>query len=130
MQQMRQHQPRRSRPHDTDLRSHGSSGIDRDNGRGRRAVQGTEPGILGPFGACGNPGTACGRPLSPSPARPMLGTIKKNAFLIWGVFMRLPLLAGLSLFALATLPIAAAPAQTAALRGQVSSTEEGAMEGV
>ena len=43
---------------------------------------------------------------------------------------RIPLLAGLILFAFALLPMAAAPAQTAALTGQVSSAEEGAMEGV
>ena len=43
---------------------------------------------------------------------------------------RIPLLAGLRLFAFATLPVAAAPAQTVALSGQVTSAEEGAMEGV
>ena len=43
---------------------------------------------------------------------------------------RISLLAGLSLFAFEVLPIAAAPAQTVALSGQVSSAEEGAMEGV
>ena len=43
---------------------------------------------------------------------------------------RMPLLAGLSLIAFAVLPIATAPAQTAALTGQVSSAEEGVMEGV
>ena len=43
---------------------------------------------------------------------------------------RISLLAGLTLFAFAVLPMAAAPAQTVALSGQVTSAEEGAMEGV
>ncbi len=43
---------------------------------------------------------------------------------------RIPLLAGLALFAFAILPLAVASAQTAALSGQVTSAEEGAMEGV
>ena len=43
---------------------------------------------------------------------------------------RIPLLAGLTLFAFAVLPMTAAPAQTVALSGQVTSAEEGAMEGV
>jgi len=43
---------------------------------------------------------------------------------------RIPLLAGLSLFAFTALPIAAALAQSAALSGQVTSAEEGVMEGV
>ena len=43
---------------------------------------------------------------------------------------RISLLAGITLVALAALPIAAAPAQTVALSGQVTSAEEGAMEGV
>ena len=43
---------------------------------------------------------------------------------------RLPLFAGLSLLAFATLPLAAALAQTVALSGQIASTEEGVMEGV
>src|SRR3569623_132790 len=42
---------------------------------------------------------------------------------------RIPLLAGLCLFAFALLPTAA-PAQGIALSGQVTSTEEGVMEGV
>ena len=42
---------------------------------------------------------------------------------------RISLLAGITLVALATLPIAA-QAQTVALNGQVTSAEEGAMEGV
>src|SRR3954463_9698220 len=43
---------------------------------------------------------------------------------------RISLLAGIALLAFAALPMAAAPAQTVALSGQVTSTEEGAMEGV
>jgi streptogramin lyase len=43
---------------------------------------------------------------------------------------RIPLLAGLSLFAFTALPIAAASAQSASLSGQVTSAEEGVMEGV
>jgi virginiamycin B lyase len=43
---------------------------------------------------------------------------------------RFPLLAGLSLLAFTALPIAAASAQSAALSGQVTSAEEGVMEGV
>ena len=42
---------------------------------------------------------------------------------------RLSLLAGATLIAFAVLPIAAATAQTVALSGQVTSTEEGPMEG-
>ena len=55
----------------------------------------------------------------------------KNSFIPGETIMRrIPLLAGLVLFAFALLPMAAAPAQTAALTGQVSSAEEGVMEGV
>ena len=43
---------------------------------------------------------------------------------------RMPLLAGLALFAFAVLPMTTAPAQTVALTGQVTSAKEGAMEGV
>ncbi len=43
---------------------------------------------------------------------------------------RFPLLAGLSLLAFTALPIAAASAQSASLSGQVTSAEEGVMEGV
>jgi virginiamycin B lyase len=43
---------------------------------------------------------------------------------------RILLLTGIAVFAFANLPIATAPAQTAALNGQVSSAEEGLMEGV
>src|SRR5476649_1380050 len=43
---------------------------------------------------------------------------------------RISLRAGIALLALAFLPIAAASAQTLALSGQVTSTGEGAMEGV
>ena len=43
---------------------------------------------------------------------------------------RIPLLAGLSLLAFTALPIAAASAQSASLSGQVTSAEEGVMEGV
>jgi virginiamycin B lyase len=43
---------------------------------------------------------------------------------------RNPLLAGLSLFALATLPFGTASAQSVSLQGQVISAEEGVMEGV
>ena len=43
---------------------------------------------------------------------------------------RISLLAGITLVAFAALPMAAAPAQTVALGGQVTSAEEGAMEGV
>jgi streptogramin lyase len=43
---------------------------------------------------------------------------------------RISLLAGITLVAFAALPMAAAPAQTVALGGQVTSAEEGAMVGV
>ncbi len=43
---------------------------------------------------------------------------------------RFPLLAGLSLLAFTALPMAAASAQSASLSGQVTSAEEGVMEGV
>src|SRR4029078_11385160 len=49
----------------------------------------------------------------------------------WGdhIMRRISLLAGITLVALATLPIAA-QAQTVGLNGQVTAAEEGAMEGV
>jgi hypothetical protein len=78
MQQMRQHQPGRSRPHDADLRPHGCSLVFRKNARRSRRVQGMEAGIFGPFGGpmrlCGtNPQAAsCDAP------RPMLGTNQKQ----------------------------------------------------
>src|SRR4029079_11861760 len=55
----------------------------------------------------------------------------KNRFILGEPTMhRISLLAGITLDAFPALPMAAAPAQTAALGGQVTSAEEGAMEGV
>src|SRR5437773_233242 len=60
----------------------------------------------------------------------MLGQIKKQIHPGETIMHRTSLLAGITLVAFSVLPIAAAPAQTVALSGQITSAEEGAMEGV
>ena len=98
----------------------------------RAAVQGMEAGILGPFGAPPGPATGrCHPRLSPGPAKPMLGANQKTVS-SWGDHLCAAFRCSRAYasFAFAILPMAAAPAQTVALSGQVTSAEEGAMEGV
>ena len=128
---MRQHQSCRSRAHDADLRSHGSSRLCRENARGQRLVQGMEAGNLGPFAARRNnlrPHACRCRPRAP---RPMLGDKSKNTIRSWGD-RNAPHSAARGLPSLhsPSCRSTAAPAQTVALSGQVTSAEEGAMEGV
>src|SRR4051794_1079565 len=130
---MRQHQTCRSSSNDANLGSHGirhgSSLSCRNNAQRGTIVQGCKPK------------NCTWRSLPARSAQPTASIVarsgdayawrksKRTLFIPGEVVMRrIPLLAGLSLFAFAVLPIAAAPAQGVALSGQVSSTEEGVME--
>src|SRR3954447_26890250 len=85
--------------------------------------------IFGPFWRRADP-TRLSQWLSSRAPRPILTAAKPDSS--WGgdTMHRISLLAGIALLTFAALPMAAAPAQTVALSGQITSAEEGAMEGV
>src|SRR3954447_13922917 len=85
--------------------------------------------IFGPFWRRADP-TRLSQWLSSRAPRPILTAAKPDSS--WGgdTMHRISLLAGIALLAFAALPMATAPAQTVALSGQITSAEEGAMEGV
>ena len=100
---MRQHQPRRSRSHDADLRPHDPSPFCREHEHPNPFVQGMKGGIFGHFGRRGTgakPAT-CG--CGPPPLGLCWHKIKYSNFIPGETIMRrIPLLAGLSPFCIRT----------------------------
>src|SRR5882724_10760390 len=96
----------------------------------RASSKGWKPESLARLAPCGTNPQAAAYGCRAVPRSLCLGQIKKPIHQGETIMHRISLLAGITLVAFATLPMAAAPAQTVALSGQVTSTAEGAMEGV